>query len=146
MSDEVRDEQHIKYNFNHVEMTLFEAWNAKGGQDHGTVLRLNVGDIDLKGKPIFFEIPCSRFTVIDEKPLTLAYYPPFSITNPPGSDEPPRMHVFIRAPEPITDAMLRALGYGDTARMDPQTWMDTYEATTKHLTTVTIKYDEEPEV
>ena len=35
---------------------------------------------------------------------------------------------------------LRELGYMDTPRMDPKTWMDTYEATTKHLTTVTVKY------
>ena len=135
MSGVVRDEQHIKYNFNHVEMQLFEAWNAKGERDHGTVLQLNVGDVEFKGKPIFFEIPCSRFAVIDDMPLTLAYYPPFSIV---GAST---MHVFIRAPEPITDAMLQELGYGDTARMDPRTWMDAYEATTNHLTTVTLKYD-----
>ena len=138
-----RDTQHIKYNFNHVEMQLFEAWNAKGEQDHGVVLCLNVGDVRLAGKPIFFEIPCSRFAVHGDVPVTLAYYPPETITVPPGSDEPPRMHVFLRSPEPISDDMLRTLGYADCARMAPEKWLETYEATTKHLTTITIKYDVE---
>ena len=80
----------------------------------------------------------------DNPILTLSYYPPETFTKVP-LDEPKRMHVFIRAPDDITDDTLRELGLYDHPRMDPGTWFERYEATTKHLTTVTIKY-ESPEL
>ena len=49
----IRTQQHIKYNFNHEEMMLFEQWNAAETPDEGVVVRLNTGYVTFAGKPIF---------------------------------------------------------------------------------------------
>ena len=137
--------QHIKYNFTHAEFELFEAWNSST-PDHGLVLCLNVGSVEFVGKPIFFEIPCARFIVIEDEdeddgptPVTLSYYPPETLTAAPGYDAPSNMHVFIRSPKPITDATLSAIGYIGERSCSPEEWTSRYEATTKHLTSITLK-------
>ena len=133
-----RDAQHIKYNLNHREITLFEEWNARGEQDEGMVLRLNAGEVEFAGKPIFYEIPCSRFASTRENPiLTLSYYPPHTTGDT-------CMHVFIRAPDTISESTLVELGLHTHAKMEPREWMDRYEATTKHLTTITLDYGKNP--
>jgi hypothetical protein len=138
---EVRDAQHLKYNLNHEENLLYAAWNAAATQDEGVIVCLNTGHVEFAGKPIFFEIPCGRFACTEDNPiLTLSYYPPHTITLPPGSDESPRMHVFIRAQHTITERTLQQLGLAVYARMMPLQWMDMYTASTKHLTTITLRY------
>lgn len=135
-----RQVQHLKYNLNGSERALLDEWNSAGTQDAGVVVCINSGTVEFAGKPLFHAIPCSRFAcTADNAIMTLSYYPPHTITLPPGSHEPPRMHVFLRAQHTITERTLKQLGLATHARMNPRQWMDTYIATDKHLTTITLR-------
>lgn len=119
-------------------MILFEQWNAAHTPDEGVVVRLNTGYVTFAGKPIFYEIPCSRFArTTDNAIMTLCYYPPHTLD---GEDT--CMHVFIRSQEPLTERSFQELGLNNCARMTPEEWAERYEASEKHLTTITLDYTE----